>query len=59
VQTVIKPLARLFENVRGLAGTAVLGDGRVALVVDVRSVLRDAVASTEAALGSNRRLGPA
>ena len=43
VQTVIKPLARLFDGVRGLAGTAVLGDGRVALVVDVRTVLRDAV----------------
>jgi two-component system chemotaxis sensor kinase CheA len=42
VQTVIKPLARLFDGVRGVAGTAVLGDGRVALVVDVRSLLRDA-----------------
>jgi len=43
VQTVIKPLARLFDGVRGVAGTAVLGDGRVALVVDVRSLLRDAM----------------
>jgi two-component system chemotaxis sensor kinase CheA len=42
VQTVIKPLGRLFEAVRGVAGSAVLGDGRIALVVDVRGLLRAA-----------------
>jgi len=42
VQTVIKPLGRLFEAVRGIAGSAVLGDGRIALVVDVRGLLRGA-----------------
>jgi len=42
VQTVIKPLGRLFETVRGIAGSAVLGDGRIALVVDVRGLMRAA-----------------
>jgi two-component system chemotaxis sensor kinase CheA len=43
VQTVIKPLGRLFETVKGIAGSAVLGDGRIALVVDVRGLMRAAV----------------
>jgi two-component system, chemotaxis family, sensor kinase CheA len=43
VQTVIKPLGSLLDGVRGLAGSALLADGRVALVVDVRGLLRAAV----------------
>jgi two-component system chemotaxis sensor kinase CheA len=34
-QTVIKPLGRLFREVRGLAGATILGDGTVALIIDV------------------------
>ncbi|MHB8835666.1 MAG: chemotaxis protein CheA [Candidatus Methylomirabilia bacterium] len=34
-QTVIKPLGRLFRGVRGLAGATILGDGTVALILDV------------------------
>ena len=34
-QTVIKPLGRLFRDVRGLAGATILGDGTVALILDV------------------------
>jgi two-component system, chemotaxis family, sensor kinase CheA len=40
-QTVIKPLGRLFWRVRGLAGSAILGDGRVALILDVPGLLRE------------------
>ena len=43
VKTVIKPLGRLFAKVSGIAGSAILGDGRVALVVDVRGLLRAAL----------------
>lgn len=42
-QTVIKPLGRLFQGVKGLSGSAVLGTGRVALIVDVATLLREAV----------------
>jgi two-component system, chemotaxis family, sensor kinase CheA len=42
IQTVIKPIGRLFQSATGVAGSAVLGDGRIALVVDVRAVLRAA-----------------
>jgi two-component system chemotaxis sensor kinase CheA len=33
-QTVIKPLAKVFRSVRGISATTVLGDGRVALILD-------------------------
>jgi len=44
VQTVIKPLGPLLDRVHGLTGSALLADGRVALVVDVRGLLRAAAA---------------
>ena len=34
-QTVVKPLGRLYRNVRGLSGATILGDGTVALILDV------------------------
>ncbi|HZS08153.1 MAG TPA: chemotaxis protein CheA [Blastocatellia bacterium] len=39
-QTVIKPLSKLFRNLPGISGSAILGDGRVALVLDVPTLLR-------------------
>jgi len=44
-QTVIKPLGENFKNVRGIAGSAILGNGRVALIVDVQGLLRDVIRS--------------
>jgi two-component system chemotaxis sensor kinase CheA len=38
-QTVIKPLAALFRNLRGIAGSTILGTGEVALILDVPSLL--------------------
>jgi two-component system chemotaxis sensor kinase CheA len=34
-QTVIKPLGRMYRNTEGLSGATILGDGSVALIVDV------------------------
>ncbi len=34
-QTVIKPLGRMFRDVEGISGATILGDGTVALVLDV------------------------
>jgi two-component system chemotaxis sensor kinase CheA len=39
-QTVIKPLARLFKDVPGVSSSAILGNGRVALILDVPALLR-------------------
>jgi two-component system chemotaxis sensor kinase CheA len=44
-QTVIKPLGEKFKDVHGIAGSAILGNGRVALIVDVQGLLRDLIRS--------------
>lgn len=40
IQTVIKPMSKIFQNIQGISGSTVLGNGRVALILDVPSVLR-------------------
>ena len=42
-QTVIKPLGAVFEQVEGLTGATVLGDGNVALILDVQGLIHKAV----------------
>ncbi len=42
-QTVIKPLGRLFQGVPGVAGSSIMGDGRVALILDVPGLMREAL----------------
>ena len=34
-QTVIKPFGELFKNVAGISGATMLGDGSVALILDI------------------------
>ncbi|MEW5010374.1 MAG: chemotaxis protein CheA [Cycloclasticus sp.] len=41
-QTVIKPLGKIFENLDGLTGATVLGDGNVALILDVQGLIKAA-----------------
>jgi two-component system chemotaxis sensor kinase CheA len=41
-QMMVKPLARLFQRAGTVSGSAVLGSGRVALLLDVRSVVQKA-----------------
>jgi len=41
-QTVIKPLGKIFENIEGLTGATVLGDGHVALILDVQGLIKTA-----------------
>ena len=38
-QTVIKPLSRVFQQLRGIAGSTILGSGEVALVLDVNALV--------------------
>lgn len=42
-QAVIKPMGKLFEQIRGISGSTILGSGEVALVLDV-PVLQDEAA---------------
>jgi two-component system chemotaxis sensor kinase CheA len=48
-QAVIKPLAGLFNDVRGISGTTIMGDGRVSLILDVAPLLELAHRSGRAA----------
>jgi two-component system, chemotaxis family, sensor kinase CheA len=41
-QTVIKPLSKMFRGLPGIAGSTILGNGRVALILDVPALLREA-----------------
>ncbi len=41
-QTVIKPLGRLYQDVKGLSGATILGDGSVALILDLGVLARNA-----------------
>src|SRR5689334_5236747 len=40
-QTVIKPLGKFFEGLRWAVGSAILGNGRVALILDVPMLLQE------------------
>jgi two-component system chemotaxis sensor kinase CheA len=41
-QTVIKPLGKVFEKLKGITGATVLGDGNVALILDVQGLIDSA-----------------
>lgn len=51
-QAVIKPLGMLFQRNRGLSGSTILGDGRVALILDVANLLQRATAAANLVSGS-------
>lgn len=42
-QTVIKPLGKLFQNVRGIGGSTILGTGQVALILDVPGLIHHVI----------------
>jgi two-component system, chemotaxis family, sensor kinase CheA len=50
-QVVMKPLGRFLNQVPGVAGSSILGNGRVALILDIQEVIRRAAESAAA----NRR----
>jgi two-component system chemotaxis sensor kinase CheA len=50
-QTVIKPLGRLFKTLRGISGSSILGNGEVALILDVVS-LGELITGADAALAA-------
>jgi two-component system chemotaxis sensor kinase CheA len=39
--TVIKPLGAMFKGIPGVAGSSILGNGRVALILDIAGLLRE------------------
>jgi chemotaxis protein histidine kinase CheA len=55
-QVVIKPLGRPFGAVAGLAGSTILGNGRVALILDVVALIEAAVLASRTPLSSRAGL---
>jgi two-component system chemotaxis sensor kinase CheA len=53
-QTVIKPLGDLFKTLPGIAGSAILGNGRVALILDVPGIVQQRVHQEEAFVAARR-----
>jgi len=47
-QTVIKSLGKVYEDIKGLAGATILGDGNVALILDTNVLINDASVSHKA-----------
>jgi len=48
-QTVIKPLSRVFAQVRCISGSTILGSGEVALILDIAALLNDITSTHRAA----------
>jgi two-component system, chemotaxis family, sensor kinase CheA len=39
-QTVIKPLGKVFQNLRGISGATILGSGEVAMIIDIPEMIK-------------------
>jgi two-component system, chemotaxis family, sensor kinase CheA len=53
-QTVIKPLSTIFRNLRGVAGSTILGTGEVALILDVQALVQKTVRREELGYSSTQ-----
>jgi two-component system chemotaxis sensor kinase CheA len=51
-QTVIKPLGRLFERLSGISGSTILGNGEVALILDVQALVQRAISTEVGAIAA-------
>jgi two-component system chemotaxis sensor kinase CheA len=47
-KTVIKKLGGLYKNVEAVSGAAILGDGQIALILDLDKLAREAIEATQA-----------
>ncbi|MGB6189884.1 MAG: chemotaxis protein CheA [Aeromonas molluscorum] len=43
LQTVIKPLGKLFNHLRGISGSSILGGGDIALILDIPALVQSAI----------------
>ncbi len=47
LQTVIKPLGKVFQGLQGVSGATVLGSGDIALILDVQGLITLATQKNE------------
>jgi len=52
-QTVIKPLGRVFQNLKGISGTTILGSGEVAMIIDIPEMVGRVINSGKKQFVSN------
>ena len=55
-QTVIKPLSKMFAQVRGISGSSIRGSGDVVLILDVPAVIQQAAQNAQ---NANQHAAPA
>lgn len=58
-QTVIRPLGRVFAGLQGVSGFTILGNGRVALILDVQGLVRRVTDQETTCLQDHRSRQPA
>ncbi len=51
-QTVIKPLGELFENISGISGGTILGNGEIALIFDIQKLIEYKITQKESENGN-------
>ncbi len=57
-QTVIKPLGKVFQHLKGISGATILGSGEVAMIVDVPALIQQVAARAANAAGGFGRGEP-
>jgi two-component system, chemotaxis family, sensor kinase CheA len=55
IQTVIKPLGRMFSQINGIGGSTILGNGAVALILDVPALVRQVTVNEQHKLADARQ----
>ena len=55
IQTVIKPLGRMFSQINGIGGSTILGNGAVALILDVPALVRQVTLNEQHKLADARQ----
>ncbi|WP_454834176.1 chemotaxis protein CheA [Pseudomonas lini] len=55
-QTVIKPLGKVFGQIGGVGGFTILGNGEVALILDVSELVKQVVGTKQRTIADSRRL---
>ncbi len=58
-QTVIKPLSKMFAQVRGISGSSIRGSGDVVLILDVPAVIQQAAQNAQNTRNANQYTAPA
>jgi two-component system chemotaxis sensor kinase CheA len=57
LQTVIKPMGKVFSGLKGISGATVLGSGEIALILDVQGLI--GIADSYAGVSGTEQFGHA